>query len=637
MNMRTVLVVDGDAKNLQILKESLESSGFKVNAVDDGIKAWETVLTDKPDVIVSEVDLPGMDGFRLLAKLQKDPVASSIPLIFLTNRRNVEDRLKSFRSGVKDFMIKPLHVKEVVARLNMILRRLERTNVGESQSARKVVGRLEEKSVEELVESCGAERRTGVLTLYGQDNLNGEIYFRDGAVVNARFNNFRAEKAVYQMLPWRRGHFVLTLREINVEDEITVSNLGLLLQGFKRLQERERFVKQLPSLDAVLVKTSRFEEILKKKTISSDAYKFISLFDGHRTVSDIIAESIYDDLKTLEKTTRLYAQGFIRPIGAEAKVNLRPKPEPEFPKETIEEAPKSPPTADIDREIRVPTIEEVSNPDEPSGVPAEDRSSYDLSQSPFEDKPEPVTDLSFNKLDVEAPFRETQQPASVNGTSKKTEIPRQESREPNDFSSIWDQLFAGLTSQSGRLVIIGSDSEYRREFVSTLTSGRYSEKVIDSENGHSFELGKIITSNQRVVEVFGLSTQNKYLQLFERISGSMIGYVLLVAGDDPPDLGYLGYLTNSLKSKFAVPHIIAVYHPAGKKPMPLDILRYTLKIDESEQLAELDAKDIGSVRHVLEQLVPPKYRGKDEDKERKLPPTLFEAAEYGKAKDLNRY
>ncbi|MDZ7361059.1 MAG: response regulator [candidate division KSB1 bacterium] len=313
MDNPTILVADGDPKNLQILRESLEASGFEVIVASDGLQAWQKISSDVPDLILSEVNLPKLDGFQLLEKLKADPVTSSIPLMFLTNRRELQDRVRSLRGGVKDYMIKPLHVKEVIARVRMILRRMERIRDEDIESTRKLAGRLEEFSVIDLIENFGMERKTGILTLYNANNKSGEIYFRDGAVINASLANLKAEKAVYQMLPWKRGHFTMTFKEINVPDEIAVSNLGLLLQGFKRMEERERLFKALPSPETTFVTTETFRNIIAKRELTTDVAKFISLIDGKRDILQIIDESNYDDIKTLERLVKLHQQGFIKP------------------------------------------------------------------------------------------------------------------------------------------------------------------------------------------------------------------------------------------------------------------------------------------------------------------------------------
>ncbi|RMD95351.1 MAG: response regulator, partial [Calditrichaeota bacterium] len=313
MDNPIILVVDADPKNLQILQEGLEAAGFSVITASDGQEAWEKIHVEQPDLVLSEVSLPHLDGFQLLEKLKQDPTTSSIPIMFLTNRREIQDRVRSLRGGVKDYMIKPLHVKEVIARIRMILRRLERVKNDDAEPGKKLVGRLEEYGVADLIENFGVERKSGVLVVYNENNRSGEIYFRHGAVVHATLGTLNAEKAVYQMLPWRKGHFTMTFKEVHVPDSISVSNLGLLLHGFKRMEERERLFKMLPSPETTFVVTDTFKKILAKKELSSDAAKFLTLIDGRRDIMQIIDDSTYDDLKALERLVKLYQQGFIKP------------------------------------------------------------------------------------------------------------------------------------------------------------------------------------------------------------------------------------------------------------------------------------------------------------------------------------
>ncbi|MFQ5632011.1 MAG: response regulator, partial [bacterium] len=307
-----ILVADADTKNLQILRDSLESSGFSVISANDGILAWEKIQSQHPDLILSEVNLPNYDGFQLLEKLKEDPITSIIPVMFLTNRREIQDRVRSLRGGVKDYMIKPLHVKEVIARIRMILRRIERVKSDDSDSSKKMAGRLEEYSVIELIDNFGAERKTGVLQIYNEHNRNGEIWFKYGAVVHASFGTLKAEKAVYQMLPWQRGHFIMTFKEVQVPETINISNLGLLLHGYKRMEQREQLFKQLPSPETTFVLTEAFRKVVFRKELSQEASKFIALIDGRRDIMQIIDESVYDDIHTLERLVKLHKEGLIR-------------------------------------------------------------------------------------------------------------------------------------------------------------------------------------------------------------------------------------------------------------------------------------------------------------------------------------
>lgn len=607
MNTATILVVDNDPKNLQILKESLEKANFSVTTVNNGIDAFGIIQSQRPDLVVCEVDIPGLDGFALQEKLHGDPTVAAIPIVFLTNQRNLENRIKGLRSGVKDYMIKPLHVKEVIARLKMILKRLERIRNEGAETNRNIVGRLEEKSVEDLVENYGQERCTGVLSVYDHNNLNGEIYFRDGTVVNARLGNFKAEKAVYQMLPWKRGHFVMTFKDVNVKDEITVSNLGLLLQGFKRMQQREELIKQLPSLQTVFVKTAIFEQILKKKRISADAEKFIALFDGRRAISNVLAESNYDDIKALEKITKLYQQGFIRPleIGVAEKTPPEPFDTAAFerdstsfpgPKEPpFQERPTPPhpnehsvqiPEAKIDQKIEVQ-------------IPQQGKVHREISEVAFEPE-EKIQEKPFHFKPVGPPVAE---PAAVNGRPKPDER-SVEKTETDELLAVCNDLFNKRSGVTGQLAIIGSDNEARKAMIATLTSRQVAAK---SSNERAIEIGKISTANNCTLEVIGLSTESKFLEMLHQMAETLIGYVVLIRGDNTANLGYAGYLINSLKQRLDAPHVVAVYQTTKNRSIPLDVVRYSLRMDESEQLVQIEVEDSHSVKHLLKQLKRPDY------------------------------
>lgn len=681
-----ILVIDGDPKNLQILRESLESAKFRVITTGNGEDGWALAKSEKPNIIVSEVDTPGIDGFQLLGRLQKDTSLALIPLVFLTNRRNLEDRIKSLRTGVKDYMIKPLHVKEVIARLQMILRRMERVQTDESETARKLVGRLEDHSVEQLLENYGVEKRTGVLSLYDSFERSGEIYFSDGAVVNARLGNFRAEKAVYQMMPWDRGHYIMTFKDVEIQPEITVSNLGLLLQGFKRMQEREKLLSKLPDIDSKMVTSPLFKQILSRKSINQDALKFITLFDGSRTIEQVIAESSYDDIKTLQRIARLYEQGFIQVPGSTPKIPSIAMPEKKVgqpendsvnmarPQVGEVSSPQSEHTdsngwADADKaalplpfsmspmsepmrperpqanndldltEAEEPQPEAQSKVQESDNIDEQsnDSEANDLTREsirqhlmpPFMQPPK--MDTQTDDAFAEESFSESvpKSAADVNGAKNghgQSDIEHVEHVEQNWDSNksanglhpgssaglAFDSLLNGSSSLSGHFVVISSNSKHRQQFVSTLTAGRFASQSLG--RGERLEIGKLVTPKERTLEVIGLSTEQRFLQLIEQVANTLIGYIVLITGDEPSNLKYVGYLISSLKKKFQKPHVLAIVRDSNSRKVPLDFVRYSLQMSESEQIVEVDVSDAESLTHLIEQLKIPQYLEKDASK-----------------------
>lgn len=318
-----VLVGDGDSKNLQILKENLEASGFVVIAVQDGNKGWEEIQQTPPNLVLTEINLPGLNGYQLLERLQADPNTKNIPLIFLTNQREIQQRVRGFELGAKDYLVKPLHVKEVIAHIRMVLRRLERRKTEQLETYMKFSGRLDQLNLADLIESFGVERKTGVLTI-SNGRRTGQVYFREGTVVNATLGNISQEPAIYQMLPWDRGYFNMVFKEIDVADDISISNLGLLLHGVKRIEIREKLIGQLSSPKTSFMITPTFKMLVTKKRVNGEIASFVKLFDGKRDVEQIVDDSGIDDLVALKRIVRLYQQGFIKPtIPAEKKPVLR--------------------------------------------------------------------------------------------------------------------------------------------------------------------------------------------------------------------------------------------------------------------------------------------------------------------------
>ncbi|MBN1154088.1 response regulator [candidate division KSB1 bacterium] len=316
MTNQLILVADSDPKNLLILKENLQASGFQVITANDGNKAWDETLINQPGLILSEINLSNFNGFKLLEKLHSDPNTAHIPLIFLTNQRDVQQRVKAFQLGAKDYLVKPLHVKEVIAHIRMVLKRIKKIQASETTQYQKISGKLQEHNLADLIENFSIERKSGILTLNNGRELTGHVYFRDGIIINASLGNFSPENAIYQMLPWDKGYFNMLFKEVDdIKDVVSISNLGILLEGFKRIEQRKKYMKMFQSPETVFSLSPAFRDMLTKQKVPDDIREFISLIDGKRSILEIIDASLEDDIKTLERLSRLHNHGLIEAVG----------------------------------------------------------------------------------------------------------------------------------------------------------------------------------------------------------------------------------------------------------------------------------------------------------------------------------
>lgn len=116
-----VLVVEDQARIASFVEKGLKEQGFVVDLVHDGDEGYGLALTEPYDAIVLDIMLPGRDGLSILKNLRKK--GNSVPVLLLTARSELEERLEGLNLGADDYMTKPFYVEELVARLHTIVRR----------------------------------------------------------------------------------------------------------------------------------------------------------------------------------------------------------------------------------------------------------------------------------------------------------------------------------------------------------------------------------------------------------------------------------------------------------------------------------------------------------------------------------
>ena len=121
--MQTILVVDDEPKIATLARDYLEHAGFAVVTAGDGPTALATVRQRRPDLVVLDLGLPGLDGLDVTRQLRRD---SSIPIVMLTARDDELDKLLGLELGADDYVTKPFSPRELVARVRAVLRRAER-------------------------------------------------------------------------------------------------------------------------------------------------------------------------------------------------------------------------------------------------------------------------------------------------------------------------------------------------------------------------------------------------------------------------------------------------------------------------------------------------------------------------------
>ena len=125
---KRLLVVDDEAKLLRAVAVTLREEGYEVTTARSGAEALVAVNASVPDLIVSDIRMPGMDGYQLARALRSNPRTELIPVIFLTAKGERKDRLAGIRAGVDAYITKPFDPEELLAVVSNLLKRVERTS-----------------------------------------------------------------------------------------------------------------------------------------------------------------------------------------------------------------------------------------------------------------------------------------------------------------------------------------------------------------------------------------------------------------------------------------------------------------------------------------------------------------------------
>ncbi len=116
-----ILIVDDNSTNLSVLSQALKSAGYKIRAVMDGESAITQVERQQPDLILLDVQMPGIDGFETCRRLKANPTTQHVPVIFTTALTDVDSKVKGLSLGAVDYITKPFEQEEVLARVKIHL------------------------------------------------------------------------------------------------------------------------------------------------------------------------------------------------------------------------------------------------------------------------------------------------------------------------------------------------------------------------------------------------------------------------------------------------------------------------------------------------------------------------------------
>jgi len=241
----------------------LEKRGYEVETAADGMEAFEKAQLNPPDLVVTDVMMPNMDGWQLVKALRSQPEFAFVPVIFLTALGSDDDRIRGFRLGADDYLPKPFRFEELDLRVantlkrRVMVERAAREKINNEPPAAPdgvplpaadasgphsgLAGHLDQVGLPSLLTLLEMERKSGILVLTHDDSPDvGRIFVRSGRVVRAQIDDSEEplnEECVYYLLEWRKGAFSFHARDVDMTDEVGQTTTHLLMEGARRMDE----------------------------------------------------------------------------------------------------------------------------------------------------------------------------------------------------------------------------------------------------------------------------------------------------------------------------------------------------------------------------------------------------------------
>jgi uncharacterized protein (TIGR02266 family) len=307
-----VLLAEDEPLMAQMMADMLAELPIEVVVARNGREALALVARGRPDLLLLDCMMPELDGFEVAAALKGNPETQEIPIIFLTARGHVEDKVRGLDLGAEDYLIKPVRREEMVARVRNVLRRFESRRATIPPQSSLMRGRLEVMGLPNIFQVLEAERRTGTLRITS-DGRRGEILFLEGRVAYAIEASRQGEAAIYRMLGWEKGDFELELTSGTgpAAAQITRPNQSLLMEGVRRLDEIPGLRQAIGSPDGPIKMFPVFRDGLLRRTLPSGFQQVVALCDGRYTLSQLLDASTLDEWGALGFLVRFMALGML--------------------------------------------------------------------------------------------------------------------------------------------------------------------------------------------------------------------------------------------------------------------------------------------------------------------------------------
>jgi uncharacterized protein (TIGR02266 family) len=234
-----VLVIDDDPAYRDRVARVVEEAGHRATTAKNGLDGLRKALERRPDLILTDIEMPALDGWQFVRLVHARPTLADVPVVFFTSNLDDDGRLRGYQLGVSDFIEKPFLDEEMALQVQ---RTLERAHAYPRRVAQRGMlrGELSQVALGRVLALLAAEKREGILLLVGRDEV-AAIGLRDGAPVRVdlpdKHENKQGVDRLHYLLDWNTGRFEFSAAEVRDDNTINLPTAAVLLQHAQRFGE----------------------------------------------------------------------------------------------------------------------------------------------------------------------------------------------------------------------------------------------------------------------------------------------------------------------------------------------------------------------------------------------------------------
>ncbi len=314
----SLLLVDADARSLRVLEVSLKKAGFEVRTAESVAAARDAIAADRPEVVITESELPDGDGFALCAELKSGDDKASV--VFLSQGSTPDLKIQAINAGADDFLSKPVLVKDIITRLRALLETRESERLAKRERPGNLSGNLASMGVVDLLQVMETGKKSGIVHVSSDpvksggyvsgSQERGTMFFRDGNIVDAKLGEKNGAEVVYRMLLWEDGVFEIEFKQISRSDVVNLPTQTILLEGMRRVDEWSKLEAELPSLSAK--PTLDYASLGRTfPVVPEETQLVLHLFDGRRTLFEVVDDAPMPDTEALQIIAELHDCGVL--------------------------------------------------------------------------------------------------------------------------------------------------------------------------------------------------------------------------------------------------------------------------------------------------------------------------------------